>query len=277
MSIVSIQSRVSFGHVGNSAAVFPLQRLGFDVWPVDTVQFSNHPGYGAWGGAAAAAGDVVAGLERLGVLASARALLTGYLGQAENGEAMLAAAAAIKAQGGDRPWLCDPVIGDRAGGIYVAEGIADMIAQRLLPAADVVTPNCFELELLSGHPAATLAEAAAAARLLLQRGPRVVAATGIDEGDAIACLAATAEGAWAVRTPRLAFPQPVNGAGDLLAALLLAQMLRGREVPEALSLAVSSLWGVLDETRRLGRRELALVAAQEQLVRPSRLFAAMAV
>jgi len=280
MTIVSIQSSVAFGHVGNSAAVFPLQRLGFDVWPVDTVQFSNHPGYGSWRGATVAPAvvqDIVAGLDRAGVLASAQAVLSGYLGEAGCGQAVLAAVAGLKAHGRDRLYLCDPVMGDRATGLYVAAEIPAFFAERALPFADVATPNVFELELLTGRSAATLAEAAEAARLLLGRGPRTVVVTGLEAGDTIACLAVTAEGAWAVRTPRLTLPFPVSGAGDVLAALLLGHLLRREAAPEALSLAVSALWGVLDKTLRLGRRELALVAAQAELALPSRLFVPLAI
>lgn len=274
MKILSLQSSVAYGHVGNSAAVFPLQRLGFEVWPVYTVQFSNNPGYGQWGGSVLASdhvGAVVDGLSRVGVLASCDAVLSGYLGDAATGATVLEAVARVRRHNPNAPFLCDPVMGDE-GGLYVRDGIPQFLAAQALPAADIVTPNRFELEILSGRPATDMAAAVEAARALLARGPRVVVVTSLGEGPSIASLAVTAEGAWAVRTPRLAFDPPISGTGDVLSALLLAHTLRGEAAPEALSLAVSSLFGVLDKTRTLGRRELALIQAQDEIALPSRLF-----
>ncbi|HTH17317.1 MAG TPA: pyridoxal kinase PdxY [Magnetospirillum sp.] len=275
MKILSLQSSVAYGYVGNSAAMFPLQRLGFEVIAVNTVQFSNHPGYGHWGGTVLEAEHVravVDGLEHVGALAECHAVLSGYLGDAATGPAVLEAVARVRAHRPQALFLCDPVMGDDTGGLYVRAGIPEFLSEQLLPAADIVTPNRFELERLSGLPAATLAEAVEAARALLAHGPRVVVATSIADGSGIACLAVTADGAWAVRTPRLPFDPPVSGAGDTLAALLLAHLMRGEDAPEALSLAVSSLYGVLDKTYALHRRELALVQAQGEIATPSRLF-----
>jgi pyridoxine kinase len=274
MKILSLQSAVAYGHVGNSAAVFPLQRLGFEVWPVDTVQFSNHPGHGQWGGSVMTADHVravVDGLSRLGALAACDAVLSGYVGEAATGPAVLEAVARVRRQKAGALFLCDPVMGDD-GGLYVRDGVPEFLAAQALPAADVITPNRFELEVLSKRQVASMADAAEAARALLARGPRVVAVTSLGEGPSIACLAVTSEGAWAVRTPRLAFDPPVSGTGDVLSALLLAHLLRGEAAPEALSLAVSSLYGVLEKTRALGRNELALVQAQDEIALPSRLF-----
>ncbi len=275
MKIVSIQSAVAYGHVGNSAAVFPLQRLGFDVWPVDTVQFSNHPGYGRWRGKILDPGhvrEVVHGLDEAGVLSACDGALTGYLGDADTGEAALLAIERVRAGEPGSVVLCDPVMGDDGTGIYVRPGIPEFLAARLVPAADIVTPNRFELGLLTGQPVATPTECAAAARAVLARGPRAAMVTSVDGADSILCLAVTADGAWGVRTPRLPFDPPVNGAGDALAAMILAHTLRGKEAPDALSLAVSSLYGVLEKGLRLGRRELALVVAQDEIAAPSRLF-----
>ncbi len=272
MNILSLSSAVAFGHVGNSATVPALQRLGFEAWPVDTVQFSNHPGYGRFRGEAlppAQVAAVVAGLAELGVLAECDGLLTGYLGDPGSGEAALAARAGMRPGG---LWLCDPVMGDDGAGVYVRPGVPEFMRDRALPACDAVTPNRFELELLAGLPVGSLAEAAAAARLLLGRGPRWVFVTSLGQGTT--CLAVTAAGAWSVETPKLPFATPVNGAGDLLAALLLARLLRGDAASEALAGAVSSLFAVLRRTFELGRRELALVAALDEMVRPPEVFAA---
>jgi pyridoxine kinase len=280
MTILSFQSAVTFGHVGNSAAAFPLQRLGFDVWPVDTVQFSNHPGYGQWTGMVHPASHIHAiidGLDQAEVLGGCDAVLSGYLGEEATGEAVLEAVTKVRAQSIKSLFLCDPVMGDD-GRLYVRPGIPEFLARRAVPAAHVITPNRFELEYLSGMAVGSVAEAERAARTLLSGGgatgpgPRMVVATGIESMGMVATLVVTADGSWAVRTPLLSFPQPPSGTGDTLAALLLARLLRGEEAPEALALAVSSLYGVLATTLAMGRRELALVAAQDELVVPSRFF-----
>lgn len=276
MQIISFQSAVAYGHVGNSAAVFPLQRMGFDVWPVDCVQFSNHPGYGGWSGAALPAKlleDVVDGLQQVGALGCCDGLLSGYLGEVQTGEPLLRAIAAVKTVNPKAVILCDPVMGDDGPGLYVKPGIPEIMREKLVPAAQVVTPNRFELTLLTGLPADTLPEAIYAARKLMESGPRMVVVTSPPSGDSMAaCLAVTKDGAWVVKTPTIAFPTQPNGTGDLLSALLLGHLLQGRDLPEALSMAVSSLYGILDKTQALGRRELALIAAQDEIILPSQLF-----
>ncbi|CAA7612464.1 Pyridoxamine kinase [Candidatus Terasakiella magnetica] len=278
MKIVSFQSAVAFGHVGNSAAVFPLQLLGFDAWPVDSVQFSNHPGYGGWSGGpmpAAHMADMVEGLSRIGALAQCDAVLSGYLGEADTAEAVARAVKEVKAARSQALYLCDPVMGDDGTGLYVSSGIPEAFTRTLLPLADIVTPNRFELEHLSGRTVASMADAAAAARTLLAHDQALVVVTSLDgAAGRVACLAVTARKAWAVETPRIDFPIAPNGAGDTLAALLLGHLLRGCLPSEALSLALSGLYGVLAATRRLDQRELALVAAQGEIVRPSHIFPA---
>lgn len=280
MNILSLQSAVAYGYVGHSAAVFPLQRLGFEVWPVDTVQFSNHPGYGQLSGEMqdpALVHGIIDGLTRLGVLGQCDAVLSGYLGEAGTGPAVLDAVQRVRACKPGALYLCDPVMGDDSTGRYVRDGIPQFMADHLVPAADIITPNRFELHRLTGHDATGVASAAIAARLLLERGPRMVVVTGLPDPDGIACLAVTAQGAWAVRTQWIPFQPPIHGSGDCLSALLLAHTLRGKTPPEALSLAVSGLFGVLNRTLALKRRELALIQAQDELILPSRLFPAEAV
>src|ERR1700732_3653711 len=158
MNILSIQSAVSYGHVGNSAAVFPLQRLGFEVWPVNTLQYSNHPGYGAFRGRVfepAHVAEVITGIAERGVLGTCDAVLSGYLGDAATGEAVLDAVSRVKAANPAALYCCDPVIGDSGTGVYVRPGVAEFFQQRGLPAADIVTPNQFELEHLTGSAAAS--------------------------------------------------------------------------------------------------------------------------
>ncbi|MBF0326971.1 MAG: pyridoxal kinase PdxY [Alphaproteobacteria bacterium] len=276
MTILSFQSAVAAGHVGHSASCFPLQRLGHEVIAVDTVQFSNHPGHGSFTGQAhspAHVAELVDGLRAGGFLADCRAVLSGYLGEPGTADVVL------KAARDRRPgalYLCDPVMGDD-GKVYVQPELVASFEGGLVAAADIVTPNRFELEILTGLPAATPAQAVVAARLLLAKGPRLVVVTGLKLGDGVGCLAVEADAAWAVVTPWLDFQPPIHGTGDLLSALLLAALLDGTPIPAALVRAMAQLFGVLAETHRLGRRELAVVAAQDLLVAPVHEFTALAV
>ncbi|MEE9209059.1 MAG: pyridoxal kinase PdxY [Kiloniellales bacterium] len=281
MNILSIQSHVTYGHVGNSAAVFPLQRLGFEVWPLHTLQFSNHAGYAGFTGQVFAAQhlrEVVDGLAARGVLGACDAVLSGYLGAAEAGAVVLDAVARVKAANPEALYACDPVMGDRVGGLYVDPALPEFFRDRALALADIVTPNPFELEVLSGAPVATLDEAVAAARGLRARGPGVVLVTGLrhdtTRAGEIELLAVTARGAWRLITPLIPCdPQP-SGAGDLLAALFLGHYLRRGHAGQALEAAAAATFAVLDATRIAGARELQLIAAQDDLVAPQRHFPA---
>jgi pyridoxine kinase len=280
--ILSVQSHVVYGHVGNSAAVFPLQRLGREVWPLMTVQFSSHTGYAGWRGHAfdaAMIDDCMSGLEAIGALPRCAGLLTGYLGKAEIGEAVLRALDRIRGANGEAAYACDPVIGDVERGSYVAEGVAEFFRDRALPAATIATPNAFELEWLTGEQAHNLQTTRRAIAALRGRGPRVVVAKSLKLDDtpanALDMLAGDDAGFWRLRTPKL--PIAVNGAGDVFAALFFHHWLETRQTPEALSRAVSAVHAIVKATLAAGSRELCLIAAQDELTRPSQLFAAEAV
>ncbi len=286
MNILSIQSHVTYGHVGNSAAVFPLQRLGFEVWPLHTLQFSNHAGYEDFAGQVFSAQhlrEVVEGLAVRGVLGACDAVLSGYLGTAEAGAAVCDAVARVKAANPKALYACDPVMGDGdsgdgEGGLYVDAALPEFFRERALALADIVTPNVFELETLTGARVATLEQAVAAARGLTDRGPSVVLVTGLrhdtTRAGEIELLAVTETDTWRLCTPLLACdPQP-NGAGDLLAALFLGHYLRARDAGRALEAAAAAAFAVLDATRAAGARELQLIAAQDQIVAPKRHFSA---
>ena len=287
MNILSIQSHVTYGHVGNSAAVFALQRLGFEVWPLHTLQFSNHAGYEGFTGQVFTAQHlraVVDGLAARGLLGTCDAVLSGYLGSAETGAAVLDAVARVKAANPGALYACDPVMGDGdGGGLYVDAALPDFFRAHALPLADIVTPNVFELEILTGARVITLDEAVAAARGLTEpgltgRGPGVGLVTGLRHETTRAgeseLLAVTAQDAWRLITPRLPCdPQP-NGAGDLLAALFLGHFLHARDAGQALEAAAAANFAVLEATQIAGTRELRLIAAQDDLVAPKRPFAA---
>jgi len=274
-AVLSVQSRVAYGHVGNAASVFALQRLGVEAWALDTVAFSNHTGHGRWRGsavAAAAIAELFEGIAALGILPHIDAVLSGYLGDAATGPVLLDIVEQVRGANPDALFCCDPVIGDVETGSYVADGIAEFFRDRALQLADIATPNRFELEYLTGAPVATLAEAAAAAGKLRARGPSIVLVTSLDaDPDRITMLASGPDGAWAVETPRL--PVVLNGCGDVTAALFLAHLLRGQSLPDALAATASAIFAVIETTLRLDRYELALVAAQGELASPTRHFA----
>jgi pyridoxine kinase len=277
MNILSIQSHVAYGHVGNSAAVFPLQRIGVEVWPVNTVQFSNHTGYGAWRGRAfsgAAIRLLVQGIDERGVLGECDGVLSGYLGSPDIGEAVIDAVARVKSANPAARYCCDPVIGDAERGVFVGRGIPEFVKQRLLPAADMVTPNQFELGHLAGCGTASMAEVAAAIDTVHARGPRVVFVTSlaVDDtpDDALDLVVSEASARWRLRVPRL--PVVANGAGDAIAALFFAHHLGERSAAEAMAVAASSMFGVLSRTAEAGAGEMLLVEAQEEFVAPSRAF-----
>ncbi len=276
-TILSIQSSVAYGHVGNSAATFPLMRLGVEVWPVITVHFSNHTGYGAWRGPLLAPGDVadvVAGIADRGVLGRVDAILSGYQGAAEMGAEILQAVRLVRKENPAAIYCCDPVIGDIGRGIYVRPGIPEFMRDQVVPAADVVTPNHFELDFLTGRTTTTLAEVLGAARELQQRGPKVVLVTSTvlegDHPDEINMLVVSADGAWQVTTPRL--ERNFTGSGDLTAALFLAHLLNSETPGHAVGATADAVYSLLRRTAELESAELALVAAQQELVDPSHHF-----
>jgi len=274
-TVLSVQSRVAYGHVGNAASVFPLQRLGIEAWALDTVAFSNHTGHGRWRGSAVAAAQIAElfeGIAALGVLPQIDAVLSGYLGDAATGPVLLDIVERVRGANPGALFCCDPVIGDIDTGSYVTDGIAEFFRDRALALADIVTPNIFELEYLTGARIGNLADAAEAAAVLRARGPGVVLLTSIaTEADRVTMLALGPDGAWAVDTPRL--PVVLNGCGDVTAALFLARLLRGESLPDALANTAAAIFAVIETTARLGRYELALVAAQDELAAPSRRFA----
>jgi len=267
MAILTIQSAVAFGHVGNSAATFAIQRLGVAAWPVDTVQLSNHTGYADWGGGALGARhveDVLAGVERRGGFANADAVLSGYVGDANLAAVIGAAVDRLKAANPDALYLCDPVIGNDRAGVFVSDEVARAIADVLVPRADLLTPNRFELAQLVGRPIDDAAAVAAAAREF----DAAVVVTSVPCASGIGVLVCDGDGAWLIETPRL--NGPANGAGDAFAAMLLARLVRGETLVDAATQACASVFAVLEASEG---GELALVAAQDEIAAPSRTFA----
>ncbi|MDR6868576.1 pyridoxine kinase [Microbacterium resistens] len=279
MKILSIQSAVAYGHVGNSAAVFPLQRIGVDVLPVHTVNFSNHTGYGAWRGPMISPEDVrevITGIEERGVFGQIDAVLSGYQGGEGIAEVIIDAVARVKAANPDAMYACDPVMGNAKSGCFVAPAIPELLRDRVVPVADIITPNQFELGYLTGTSPDTLESTLASVDAARAMGPSTVLVTSVERPDraegTIEMLAVDDEGAWLVATPHL--PMKANGSGDVTAALFSAHYVSTRDAKSALELTVSSVFDLLQRTHESGDRELQLVSAQEFYANPQLQFTA---
>lgn len=281
-NVLSIQSWVAYGHVGNASAVFPMQRLGVEVWAINTVMFSNHTGYGKWRGPVFPADqvrEVFEGIADRGVLGQCDGVVSGYMGDAAIGEAILDAAARVKAANPQALYCCDPVIGDVGRGVFVRPGIPEFMRDRAVPAADIVTPNQFELEYLSGMTVKTLADACKAADAVHKLGPKTILLTSLHHdglaADKIAMMVSHRGKRFAVETPMLKVS--VNGAGDAIAALFFVHFGRTRDPKLALENATASIYGLLKRTEEAGTREIQTVAAQQEFVEPTWRFAAIPV
>lgn len=281
MAILSVQSHVAYGNVGNRAAVFPLELLGFDVWPINTVQFSNHTGYGSWKGevfSPAHIREVWAGIRDLGVTGQCEAILSGYIGDAGIGTAIMDALADVRALAPKALYCCDPVMGDADRGLYVRDGVVDFFRWEALPRADIVTPNHFEAELLSGGSIGCIDEAVVAAGRIHALGPRIVLITSFKPRDlpagSVEMFLSVNGRVWTIRTEELGMSPMPNGGGDLTAALFLGHFLKHGNAAEALEEMTNSVFSVFEATRRAGSRELRIVASREAITSPGRRFAA---
>ena len=277
MKILSIQSSVAYGHVGNSAAVFPLQRLGHEVWPVFTVHFSNHTGYGAWKGPLLSPDDVrevITGIEERGVLGQVDAVLSGYQGGAGIADVILDAVARVKAANPAATYTCDPVMGNAKSGCFVDLAIPPVIRERVVPKADVITPNQFELGFLTGTEPDDLGSTLDAADAAMAMGPSTVLVTSVERpdrpADTLEMMAVTAEGAWLAQTPYLPFK--ANGSGDVTAALFTAHLHETGSPADALARTTSSVFDLLQNTLDSGERELRLIESQHTFAEPRMQF-----
>lgn len=279
MKILSIQSAVAYGHVGNSAAVFPLQRIGVEVLPVYTVNFSNHTGYGAWRGPLIDPSDVrevITGIEERGVFGEVDAVLSGYQGGEGIGDVIIDAVARVKQANPNAIYACDPVMGNAKSGCFVAPAIPVLLRERVVPVADLITPNQFELGFLTGTEPDSLESTLASVDLARAMGPRTVLVTSLERPDrdesTIEMLAVDDDGAWLVQTPRL--PMKANGSGDVTAALFTAHYVEISSARLALERTVSSVFDLLRVTHEAGARELQLIEAQEYYAHPTMQFSA---
>ncbi|MGB0922031.1 MAG: pyridoxal kinase PdxY [Alphaproteobacteria bacterium] len=271
MAVLAIQSQVARGHVGNSAGAFTLQRLGHEVWQMPTVLFSNHPGHGVYKGGAVEPdliADMVDALDEQGLLSKVEAVLSGYLGDPDQVEVIERAVERVKDQNPNALYICDPVIGD-GDEVYVDENVREGIAEDLVPLADYVTPNRLELQKLLEHdePVENINDAIEKARML--RCSNVIVTSIEDEPrypGQIQTLLVAPNSAHVISMPKLDFDP--KGAGDVLTAMFLSGLLKGKPVEQALAQANGSLYDILAATHRAGADELVLIAQQERLVNP---------
>lgn len=276
-TIMSIQSSVAYGHVGNSVAAFTLMRLGVETYPVLTVHYSNNTSYGTWRGPVLSSDDVMAvvtGIDERGALDGVDGVLSGFQGSDAIGATILRAVELVKSRNPHAIYCCDPVMGDSGRGMYVAPGIPEFIRDHVVPHADILTPNQYELDFLTGCETHSTAEMLGAVDLLIQKGPRTVlvtsaAATETPE-NSISMVAATSEEAWLVSTPHI--DQVFTGSGDMTSSVFFAHLLATSRLDHALKKTADIVYSVLEATAAAGRRELALVSAQEQIVHPSHSF-----
>ncbi len=278
MKILSIQSAVAYGHVGNSAAVVPLQRIGVEVLPVYTVNFSNHTGYGAWRGPMISPDDVrevLLGIEDRGVLPQIDVVLSGYQGGEGIADVILETVKRVKAANPSAVYSCDPVMGNAKSGCFVAPAIPVLLRDRVVPAADIITPNQFELGFLTGTEPDTLESTLASVELVRATGPRTVLVTSVERPDrengTLEMLAVDDSGAWLVQTPYL--PMKANGSGDVTAALFTAHYRRTGDLADAVARTTSSVFDLLTRTHESGERELQLVESQDAYAHPRMQFA----
>ncbi|PJE80221.1 Pyridoxal kinase PdxY [invertebrate metagenome] len=281
MNILSVQSHVAYGHAGNAAAIFPLQRTGVNVWPVHTVMVSNHGGYPTMQGtkiAPAIVGDVIDGIRQRGVLPDCDALLTGYLGSAGMASVIKDTIETLRTVNPAALFCCDPVCGDTDRGVTVSPEIPNTFKNKLLPLADITTPNHFELELLTGCSVSSLDDALTAAQQLQSMGPKIVLVTSLNcdstQSGTIDMLAVSPQGTWIITTPYVPFTTLISGTGDITSALFLASILKKQDINAALEYVASVMFSLLQKTAAAHSQELIIIDAQEEFIHPSHTFRA---
>ncbi|WP_392558539.1 pyridoxal kinase PdxY [Orbus mooreae] len=282
-NILSIQSHVVFGHAGNSAAEFPIRRLGVNVWPLNTVQFSNHTQYRQWTGTVMPASHLVEiadGISAIDELKNCHAVLSGYMGSPEQGNAIIEIVKKVKQANPNALYICDPVMGHPEKGCFVAPGVSEFLCNVALPISDMMSPNILELEELNNKRAINnVDEAIIACRDLCQKGPKAIlvkhlSRAGIQK-DRFEMLLVTHNEAWHIHRPLVDFGvrQPV-GVGDMTSGLFIANILLGKSLVESLEHTTSAVYAVMLETLKRDQYELQLVAAQDQIAKPEQWFKA---
>ncbi len=265
--VISIQSQVVFGHVGNSAAVFPMQAVGLEVAAVPTVLFSNTPRYPTRRGRALPGdlfADLLLGVRERGLPERAAFVVTGYVGSAEVAEMVADFIVGAKAINPALVYLCDPVIGDSGPGLYVPEAVASVMRDRLLPMADIATPNQFELSWLSGRDGRTMADMGMARDRLSLKGDAHLIVTGCTLSDTpegeIESLILGPQSVTRHATQRLPFA--LSGTGDLFSGLVVAGLGTGMTLAAAVESAQHLTAIAMQRAEAFGASEVMLNAPE---------------
>lgn len=282
-NILSIQSHVVYGHAGNSAAEFPMRRMGVNVWPLNTVQFSNHTQYRQWEGIVMPAShiiDIARGINEINQLNRCDVVLSGYIGSPAQGKSILDVVAQVKKVNPNAWYFCDPVMGHPEKGCIVAPGVSEFFCQEALPVSDMMAPNLLELEILSERTISNVDEVVNAARELCKKGPKVILVKHLSRAgyraDCFEMALITPDEAWHISRPLVDFgPRQPVGVGDITSGLFLVNLLLGKSLPESLEHVTAAVYEVMLETLKRGEYELQLVAAQDKMVRPEHHFEAI--
>jgi pyridoxine kinase len=277
--ILSIQSHVATGYVGNRAAVFPLQRLGCEVTFINTVQFSNHTGYGKWTGdifTAEHIQNVINGLWDHGAIKNIDAVLSGYQGSSALGKIIVETVERLKKEYPEVIYCCDPVMGDTDRGIYVKPDAAEFVKHHAVYAADIITPNQYELGYLLDREINSLDDVKSACQVLHDKGIKIILVTSLtrEGGDpnSIEILLSINNEYWVTKTPRLSFPKALTGSGDATTAIFLAEYLKTKNAVVALEKVTAAIYAIFKKTHEEKSYELAIIEAQEDFVNPSEKF-----
>lgn len=274
-NVLSIQSHVVYGYAGNKSATFPMQLLGVDVWALDTVQFSNHTQYGKWTGMVLPQhqiGEIVAGIEQIDALKDCDAVLSGYMGSAEQVAEIMAVVDKVKSANPNAIYLCDPVMGHPDKGCIVADGVKEGLVKFALTKADILTPNLVELRELTGLAVENFEQAVNAVKVILQKGPKKVLVKHLSKvgknPDQFEMLFANAEGIWHISRPLHPFQREPVGVGDLTAGIFLANLLNGKSDLDAFEHTANAVNEVMQMTYQLNRYELQIIASRDRIIHP---------
>ncbi|EJG0933752.1 pyridoxal kinase PdxY [Vibrio parahaemolyticus] len=277
-SILSIQSHVVYGHAGNSSAVFPIQRMGIDAWPIHTVQYSNHTQYEqGWKGQKFCSDDVrtlLHGLDNINTLGECGAVLSGYQGSPDQCKAVADVVRSVKESNHNAIYVCDPVMGDPDKGCIVADGVREEITQSLLPISDVIVPNQYELTAMTGVEIHSVYDAVTACKEALKLGPKIVLVKHLHsiDSDMFSMILATPKACYLTQRPNIEFKQQPVGVGDLISAVFTACLMKNMSPTVAFRHTNNAIYGVLDMTKGYGTWELQIVNAQYEFVEPSHDF-----
>ncbi len=281
-NILSIQSHTVFGFAGNKSATFPMQLMGMDVWALNTVQFSNHTQYGKWTGMVIPKeqiGEIVRGIDEIGELKNCDAVVSGYIGSAEQVDEIIKAFHKVKALNPNAIFLCDPVMGHPDKGCIVADGVREGLIDIAMPQADIITPNLVELRELTGLEVNNFEQAVAATQAILAKGPKKVLVKHLSkvgkDSTKFEMLMTTEQGVWHLSRPLYDFDREPVGVGDLTAGLFISNLLNGKSDLEAFEHTANAVNEVMRVTYEQGSYELQLIRARDVIINPTSSYKAV--